>query len=94
MTFRNSYVHHNFCLGIWEDINAANNEIAFNRVVNNTHEGIFYEISTSARIHDNTVSGSGSTGAAADNGANLALRNIQFVTNSLLSGARFCGLSC
>jgi hypothetical protein len=55
---------------IWEYINAANNEIAFNRVVNNTPDSIFY-----------------------------ALRNIQFVTNSLLSGARlsgarFCGLTC
>jgi parallel beta-helix repeat protein len=161
MIFRNSYVHDNFCIGIWEDINAANNEIAFNRVVNNTHEGIFYEISTSARIHDNTVtgngfqtngstcawlwgggitlassenvevdhntvtnncngitgtqqnrpdgtpgllenlnihdntvSGPGSTGVVADNGANLALRNIQFVANSFLSGASFCGLRC
>ena len=161
MIFRNSYVHDNSCIGIWEDINAANNEIAFNRVVNNTHEGIFYEISTSARIHDNTVSGngfqtngsgcawlwgggitlassgnvevdhntvtnncngitgtqqnrpdgtpgllenlnihdntvsgSGSSGVVADNGADLALRSIQFVANSFLSGARFCGLSC
>jgi parallel beta-helix repeat protein len=157
MIFRNSYVHDNSCIGIWEDINAANNEIAFNRVVNNTHEGIFYEISTSARIHDNTVtgngfqfcvwlwgggitlassgnvevdhntvtnncngitgtqqnrpdgipgllqnlnihdntvSGRGSTGVVADNGANLALRNIQFVANSFLSGASFCSLRC
>jgi len=59
MIFRNSYVHDNSCIGIWEDINAANNEIAFNRVVNNTHEGIFYEISQDASIHDNEVSGNG-----------------------------------
>ncbi|MGH2866567.1 MAG: right-handed parallel beta-helix repeat-containing protein, partial [Solirubrobacteraceae bacterium] len=56
----NNYVHDNNCMGIWYDINSADNEIAHNRVDNNGEGGIFYEISQSAWIHDNEVSGNGS----------------------------------
>jgi parallel beta-helix repeat protein len=55
----NSYFHDNPCTGIWFDIDAANDTIANNRVINNGHEGIFYEISSNASIHDNVVTGNG-----------------------------------
>jgi parallel beta-helix repeat protein len=55
----NNYIHDNNCPGIWYDIDSANNEIAHNRIVNNADEGIFYEISQDASIHDNTVTGNG-----------------------------------
>ena len=57
--FTGNYVHNNFCAGVWYDINAANNEIDHNRVDNNGHEGIMYEISQNASIHDNELSGNG-----------------------------------
>ena len=55
--FTNNYVHDNNCVGVWYDINAANNEIDHNRVDNNAEGGIFYEISymTPQSIHDNAI---------------------------------------
>jgi parallel beta-helix repeat protein len=57
--FTNNYVHDNNCTGVWYDVSADNNEIDHNRVDNNTHGGIFYEVSFNASIHDNEVSGNG-----------------------------------
>jgi parallel beta-helix repeat protein len=57
--FTGNYVHANYCVGVWYDINAATNEIDHNRVDNNSQGGIFYEISQDATIHDNEVSGNG-----------------------------------
>jgi parallel beta-helix repeat protein len=57
--FTGNHVHDNNCVGVWYDINAANNEIDHNRVDNNALGGIFYEISQDASIHDNEVSGNG-----------------------------------
>jgi parallel beta-helix repeat protein len=159
--FFNNYVHDNNCPGIWLDINSSNNEIDRNRVFNNGHEGILYEISQNASIHDNdiegngfhtdgngctwlwgggitiassfdiqvygnalkgncngitgtqqdrrdstppahllagltvhdnSISGPGETGVAADNGADLATRAIVFANNAASGGASLCGL--
>lgn len=57
--FTDNYVHDNNCVGVWYDINAANNAIDHNRVDNNADGGILYEISQDASIYDNTVSGNG-----------------------------------
>ncbi|MFI5313137.1 MAG: right-handed parallel beta-helix repeat-containing protein [Candidatus Dormibacteria bacterium] len=57
--FFDNYVHDNNCPGVWLDINAANVQIDHNRIINNAHEGIFYEISQDASIHDNDVEGNG-----------------------------------
>jgi parallel beta-helix repeat protein len=57
--FTDNYVHDNNCPGAWCDINAANNVIDHNRVVNNAGEGIFYEISHDSVISDNVVQGNG-----------------------------------
>lgn len=59
LRFTNNYVHDNRCPGVWLDIDATNVEIDHNRVDNNGGEGIFYEISHDASIHDNEVSGNG-----------------------------------
>jgi len=162
--FTGNYVHDNFCPGVWYDINAKANEIDHNTIVNNGHEGILYEISQDASIHDNTVtgngfqtngintcawlwgggivvassfniqvynntltnscsgigetqqkrtdstppahllqnvdvhnnsiSGTGKTGAVEDNGADLSTRNLTWENNRFTNGATFCGLSC
>jgi parallel beta-helix repeat protein len=55
----NNNVHDNNCIGIWYDVNAANNEIDGNRVINNAAEGILYEISQDAMINNNDVEGNG-----------------------------------
>jgi parallel beta-helix repeat protein len=53
--FRNNYVHHNQGSGVWFDINDTNGLIQGNRVEDNTHEGIFYEVSYSGTIEGNVV---------------------------------------
>jgi parallel beta-helix repeat protein len=45
-------------------------------------------------VHNNSISGSGRTGAVADNGANLATRNLTWLSDALSNGATFCALSC
>lgn len=57
--FAGNYVHDNNCIGIWYDVNAANNEIDGNRVINNAAEGILYEIGQDAVINNNDVEGNG-----------------------------------
>ena len=59
LRFTNNYVHDNNCPGVWLDIDASNVEIDHNRIDHNFGEGIFYEISHDAVIHDNEVSGNG-----------------------------------
>jgi parallel beta-helix repeat protein len=45
-------------------------------------------------VHDNVVNGSGSSGVAEDNGADLASRAIVFVRNAFGAGHDVCGFSC
>lgn len=45
-------------------------------------------------IHNNRIAGPGLTGAAADNGAHLATRNIVFANNTFSGGAHLCALTC
>jgi parallel beta-helix repeat protein len=161
--FFGNFVHENNCKGVWLDINSANVEIDHNRIANNLHEGIFYEISHDGLIHDNDVEGngfktdgstcswlwgggitiassfnvqiyrnvvrgncngitgtqqnrsdstppahvladlsihnnsviaSGKSGAAQDNGVDLATRNITFAHNAIGGGSTFCGIGC
>jgi parallel beta-helix repeat protein len=55
VTFRNSFVHHNAGDGIWYDGNNTGSVIEGNRVEDNGQMGIFYEISSSAIIRNNTI---------------------------------------
>jgi Right handed beta helix region len=57
--FTSNNVHDNNCVGIWYDINAANNQIDHNRVIDNAAEGILYEISQDAVISYNDVERNG-----------------------------------
>lgn len=62
VTVENNNIHDNNCDGVWFDINsgiAGANAVFGNTITNNAHEGIFYEISQSASIHDNVISGNG-----------------------------------
>lgn len=58
-TFTNLNVHDNSCRGLWADGDALNSTITNSRVTNNWQDGIMIEISGSATISGNTVSGNG-----------------------------------
>ena len=84
--FFNNYVHDNNCMGVWLDINSANNEIDHNRVINNGDGGIFYEISQDASIHNNDVEGNGARACSWLWGAGIGIAssfNIQIYGNTL-----------
>lgn len=57
LTVRNNDVHDNYGPGLWADWNNVNTLYEGNTVTNNYGEGIFHEISYSATIRDNVVSG-------------------------------------
>jgi hypothetical protein len=65
MTVRNSYVHDNYGSGLWFDISNRGAQVYGNTITNNLNWGIFWEISYSAEIHDNVLTGN----AAASNGS-------------------------
>ena len=59
LVVRNNYSHDNNGPGLWTDIDAENTLYEGNLVVDNTAAGIFHEISGSATIRNNTVTGNG-----------------------------------
>jgi parallel beta-helix repeat protein len=79
LTFRGNFVHHNTGQGLWCDNCAATTYYLGNRVEDNTHNGIYHEVSQAAVIDGNTVSRNGSascrSGIAVDNSANVEIRN-------------------
>ena len=62
VTFRNNFVHHNVGAGIWYDSDNTGALVEGNRVEDNGHNGIFYEISSGGIIRNNTIRRSGDTG--------------------------------
>jgi hypothetical protein len=52
---RDNYVHHNEGPGLWADIDCSDVRFEHNRTTANRIAGIFFEISSGATIHDNTV---------------------------------------
>jgi hypothetical protein len=56
---RDTYAHDNQGPGLWTDLDTVDTTYASNRVTDNAGPGIFHEISGSAAIHDNDVSGNG-----------------------------------
>lgn len=66
-------VDHNVGPGIWCDIYCSAVTIAGNRVHDNTHAGIFYEVSSAGRIVDNTVWSNGAGKAQWGWGAGILL---------------------
>ena len=92
--FTNNYVHDNNCMGVWYDVNSANNEIDHNRVDNNRDGGIFYEISQDASIHDNEVSGNGAGACTWLWGAGIGVAssfNVQIYGNTLTNNCNDIG---
>jgi parallel beta-helix repeat protein len=59
LILRNNYVHDNLGGALWLDLNNINTLIEGNRVVNNSNDGISSEVSYSAIIRNNTVTGNG-----------------------------------
>ncbi len=60
VTFRNNFIHHNTD-GIFYDTENTSALIEGNRIEDNTRNGIFYEVSATAVIRNNTVRRSGDT---------------------------------
>ena len=54
-TIRNNRVHHNFAKGIWMDHCNPTSIIEGNTIEDNSHQGIFIEISYNAVVRNNTV---------------------------------------
>ena len=59
---RGNYVHDNYGSGLWTDIDNVGTTYDGNRVVNNSGNGIFHEISYAALIENNVVSGNSVVG--------------------------------
>ena len=55
LVVRNNFSHHNSGAGMWTDINNIYTTYDGNRVEDNTHVGIFHEISYDAVIKNNTI---------------------------------------
>ena len=62
VTFRNNFVHHNVGAGIWFDSDNTGTLVEGNRVEDNGHVGIWYEISGDAVIRNNAVRRNADTG--------------------------------
>ena len=60
--FRGNFIHHNEGAGIWYDSDNTGALIENNRIEDNHGMGIFYEVSGTATIRNNTVRRSGDTG--------------------------------
>ena len=58
---RNNFIHHN-ANGIWFDANNTAVQIYDNRLEDNSHVSIWYEISTGGEIRNNTIRRSGDAG--------------------------------
>jgi len=83
VTFRNNFVHHNVGIGIWYDSHNTGALIEGNRVEDNGHIGIFYEISSDAIIRNNTIQRN------AEAGIMLSVsKNVQIYNNTLDSNFR------
>lgn len=79
LTVRGNYVHHNYGIGLWTDIDNIRTTYEYNLVTDNEEAGIFHEISYSAVIRNNKVY---RNGAAYDEwlwGAQILIANSQNV---------------
>jgi parallel beta-helix repeat protein len=75
LVVRSNNVHDNTGAGLWTDIENTNALYDSNTVTNNTGEGIKHEISYSAVIKNNTVSGNGAGGSAWLWGSQILVQN-------------------
>jgi parallel beta-helix repeat protein len=80
LVFRGNFVHHNTGQGLWCDNCAATTYYLGNRVEDNTHNGIYHEVSADAVIDGNQVARNGGvvsarSGIAVDNSSNVEIRN-------------------
>jgi parallel beta-helix repeat protein len=98
----------NGCAWLWGGgitlASSSDSEIAFNTLSGNCNgitgtqqnrPGAKPGLLQNVKVHDNKVAGpGGKTGAAADNGANLSTRRLQFVNNAFTKGMDFCQARC
>jgi parallel beta-helix repeat protein len=81
VTVRNNFIHHNIGAGIWYD---ANNTLALvegNRLEDNGHVGIWYEISSGGTIRNNTIRRSADAGVFISTSKDTVIHNNLFEDN-------------
>jgi hypothetical protein len=96
LTVRNNYVHHNTGMGLWTDTSYPTTIYEYNRVTDNTHGGIYHEVSYTAVIRYNTCERNGlaKTGAlryggiSVDNSPNVEIYGNTVSNNRDGIGAR------
>jgi parallel beta-helix repeat protein len=75
LVVRNNFSHHNSGAGMWTDINNIYTTYDGNRVEDNTHVGIFHEISYDATIRTNLVRNNGFGPSGWKPGAGIQISN-------------------
>jgi parallel beta-helix repeat protein len=75
VTVRNNFVHHNAGVGIWYDYDNTDALVEGNRVEDNGHIGIFYEVSTDGIIRNNTIRRNGDAGVFLGTSKNAQIYN-------------------
>jgi hypothetical protein len=83
VTFRNNFIHHNEGPGIWYDSNNTGGLVEGNRLEDNGHVAIFYEISASGIIRNNVIRRSWDTAVLISTS-----RDMQIYNNTLDSNFR------
>ena len=81
VTFRNNFVHHNAGAGIWFDSDNTGAVIEGNRIEDNGHVGIWYEISGDAVIRNNAVRRNADTGVFISTSKNVQIYNNTIADN-------------
>lgn len=82
----NNNVHDNDGMGIWGDNESVDWTIDGNTVTNNALDGIHYEVSHSAQIDSNVISGNGGAGIYISNSNGVAAMYNQIAVGSNNSG--------
>jgi parallel beta-helix repeat protein len=77
---RNNFIHHN-ANGIWFDANNTAVQIYDNRLEDNSHVSIWYEISTGGEIRNNTIRRSGDAGVFISTSKNTTVHHNLFEDN-------------
>lgn len=62
LVVRGNYVHDNYCVGLWSDIDNIDTTYEDNRIENNYAQGLFIEISYRGVIRNNVITGNMGTG--------------------------------
>ena len=83
ITLKDSVVQDNLATGLWLDESCYNAVVAGNSILDNTTHGFAMEISSTAVVADNVITGSGSDGVKINNADNVRLWNNTLAGNAI-----------